>query len=50
MSQIVPDAWGIYTESSVIPSDSLQNGIVNKSSSDERRVLVGLYSLSRDAV
>jgi len=28
MSQIVPDAWGIYTESSV---DSLQNGIVNKS-------------------
>jgi len=31
-----------------LPSDSLQNGVVSKSPSDERRVLVGLSSLSRD--
>ena len=40
---------GHFTESSVY-TDSLENGIVNKIPSDERRVLVGLYSLSRDAM
>jgi len=35
----------LVTPKARLPSDSLQNGIVDKSSSDERRVLVGLSVL-----